>query len=56
MPESMYFPAREVAFEGQQFMAPGRLEDFLTRLYGDRYMELPPPEKRVTHQIRKLVV
>ena len=34
----------------------GRLEDFLTRLYGNRYMELPPPEKRVTHQIRKLVV
>lgn len=56
MPESMYFPAREVAFEGRQFMAPGKLEDFLTRLYGMNYMELPPLEKRVTHQIRKLVV
>ena len=56
MSESVYFPAREVAFEGRQFMAPGRLEDFLTRLYGNRYMELPPPEKRVTHRIRKLVV
>ena len=56
MPVSVYFPAREVGFEGQQFMAPGRLEDFLNRLYGENYMALPPVEKRVTHQIRKLVV
>lgn len=56
MPVSMYFPTRTAGFEGRQFMAPGRLEDYLTRLYGEHYMELPPPEKRVTHQIRKLVV
>ena len=56
MPVSVYFPAREVDFEGRPFMAPNRLEAFLTRLYGDNYMALPPVEKRVTHKIRKLVV
>lgn len=56
MPESVYFPTREVSFEGRPFMAPGMLEDFLTRLYGADYMKLPPVEKRVTHRIVKLEV
>ena len=56
MPESVYFPAAEVTFEGHRFYAPGQIDAFLTRLYGKDYMELPPVEKRVTHHIRRLEV
>ena len=35
-------------FEGQQFKAIARYDEFLSRLYGD-YMQLPPEKHRVTH-------
>lgn len=34
------FPLKEVLFEGHLFMAPGNLDEYLTRIYGD-YMTLP---------------
>lgn len=39
-------------FENEEFTIPERYDAFLTNLYGD-YMELPPPEKRVTHHTFK---
>ena len=42
-------PLREVTFEGQKFLAPNNPDAYLKSLYGDNYMELPPPEKRITH-------
>lgn len=35
-------------FEGKLFPAPGEWQEVLRRLYGSRYMELPPQEQRVT--------
>ena len=38
-----------VDFEGYQFPAPEGYRTYLAQLYGERYMELPPEEKRITH-------
>ncbi|MCL2697122.1 MAG: LicD family protein [Oscillospiraceae bacterium] len=42
-------PASSVLFEGRSYPAPGNKDYFLRTKYGDDYMELPPPEKQVTH-------
>lgn len=49
MPISWYDPAVDIEFEGRSYKAPAQYEKFLKRLYGDNYMQLPPLEKRVTH-------
>lgn len=38
----------KLEFEGKMYNAPSGYDEWLTRLYGD-YMQLPPPEKRVSH-------
>ncbi|WOO35161.1 LicD family protein [Anaerocolumna sp. AGMB13020] len=38
----------ELEFEGHNFYAPSDYNGWLTQEYGD-YMELPPPEKRISH-------
>ena len=49
MPVDYFEPPSEVAFEGKMYLAPGKLDDYLTHLYGADYMQLPPIEKRETH-------
>lgn len=44
----------EVPFEGVDFPIPKRYDEFLRTAYGPDYMTPPPPEKRITHQIRLL--
>lgn len=39
----------EIRFAGHLFMAPERAEDYLRHLFGDRYMDMPPPELQVCH-------
>ena len=41
----------EMSFEGHQFRAMGCWDSYLHGIYGD-YMQLPPAEKRVTHNIK----
>lgn len=48
MKKEWFVPEIEVQFEGTYFKAPGNYDAVLTEWYGS-YMELPPPEKRVTH-------
>lgn len=45
------FPCKPVLFEGKEFMAPARMDDYLRNIYGD-YMRIPPKEKRITHSIK----
>lgn len=42
-------------FEGHQFYGPEQYEDMLCQMFGERYMELPPQEKRIyPHTISEL--
>lgn len=39
-----------VSFEGEEFNAPSCWDSYLRGIYGD-YMQLPPAEKRMTHEL-----
>lgn len=54
MPKDVYYPTSRMKFENKEFQAPANVEYYLSRIYGPNYMELPPIEKRVTHNIVKL--
>ena len=49
-----YFPAIDVEFEGKMYKAPNDYDYVLRKIYGDNYMQLPPMEKRVTHNPVKI--
>lgn len=42
-----------VIFEGQEYPAPVGYKTYLSQLYGDNYMQLPPLDKQVTHHSYK---
>lgn len=46
-----YTPVIKVSFEGKMFSAPAGYDTYLRQLYGDKYMELPPVEMRVSHNL-----
>ena len=48
-PKNNYETVIDVVFEGKQYPAPNGYADYLSRLYGKDYMQLPPPEMRQTH-------
>ena len=45
MPFEVYGEPRKIMFEGHEFSAPAKTEEYLTQLFGD-YMQLPPVEKQ----------
>lgn len=42
----------KLEFEGSFFYAPVEYKNFLERVYGSDYMELPPESKRITHELK----
>jgi lipopolysaccharide cholinephosphotransferase len=56
MPKEVYFPAVKMRFEDKEFQVPADTEYYLKRIYGPNYMELPPVEKRITHNIIRLML
>ena len=53
-PQEIFDTTAEVEFEGKLYPIAGDYDTYLRISYGDRYMELPPAEQRVTH--RPLVI
>lgn len=51
----IFFPLKEVEFEGNSFKAPYDTHEYLVDLYGDDYMSLPPEDSRRVH-IQKVVI
>ncbi len=52
-PAAAYLPVKTAVFEGMCVPVMNDVERYLTNLYGD-YMQIPPPEKRQRHFVRKL--
>ena len=48
--KSKFEPSSKVEFEGKMYNTLSDPHYFLSRLYGEDYMKLPPEEKRVTHK------
>ena len=47
--KTAYLPAIDIEFEGKKYKAPRDYGYVLKNIYGDTYMQLPPVEKRITH-------
>ena len=43
------FPLKKMCFEGHDFFVPADSKAYLTELYGENYMEIPPKEKQTVH-------
>ena len=54
MKRSVYYPPIEVEFEKKKYCIPNDYQFFLKKLYGDKFMELPPENKRITHNPVKI--
>lgn len=50
MPKMQWLDRVKVEFEGHEYWAPGCWDFYLRSLYGN-YMELPPREKRIAHNL-----
>ena len=46
MPRDVFGDGRVAVFDGIEVIIPARAEEYLARVYGDNFMELPPEEKR----------
>ncbi len=44
-----YIPVKKIEFEDGEYYAPADCDYVLTKIYGQNYMQLPPKEKRITH-------
>lgn len=49
MKKDVYHPSKQLDFEGETFNVPGKYEVVLKRIFSEKYMELPPEDKRQTH-------
>lgn len=49
-----YLPVKEIMFEGKKYKCPSNIEKYLSQVYGN-FMELPPEDKRHSHEPLKLV-
>ena len=49
MEYDVFFPTKELEFEGKKYPCPNQIDQYLKKLYGN-FMELPPMEKRRTHE------
>lgn len=47
--KSWYYPTKYIKFEDREYKAPNNIDYVLRKIYGEKYMELPPKEKRVSH-------
>ena len=42
-------------FEDIRIVVPSKFREYLTQLYGNNYMELPPIEKRIAHHSSQII-
>ena len=54
VPYDIYFPPRKIEFEGRMYNVPNKIEKYLTYIYGEGYMQPPPPKHRVSCKASKI--
>jgi len=52
--KNIYFPFKKLLFENKYYNVPNDYNSYLKKIYGPDYMELPPKEKRVSHNIEEI--
>lgn len=45
-----FFPPVKMAFEDREYYCPHNITEYLRAIYGETYMELPPEDKRGSHE------
>ena len=55
IPQQMFGEGKEIEFAGKKYLAPQDYDYILRSVFGEKYIELPPLEKRETH-IPKTVI
>lgn len=51
--KTVFLPTVKLEYEGRNYEAPREHDFYLKRIYGD-YMKIPPEEKRITHNPRRI--
>lgn len=54
-PKEWHGEGVRVTFEGRKYVCPIKAEQYLERIYGDNYMQLPPENKRKSHYPLRVV-
>lgn len=54
LPKEIFGEGSEGTFEGLTVRLPAKIDEYLTRIYGD-YMQLPPEEKRIAHHFCEVI-
>lgn len=49
--QSILYPPTKILFEDIEVFVPAKYDDYLCKLYGNNYMQIPPVEKRERHFI-----
>lgn len=52
--KNKYYPIKQLEFEGKKYNVPNDYNYLLTKIYGKNYMELPPKDKQITHNPKKI--
>lgn len=53
-PYDKVFPGKKILFEKKEYYVFNDADYYLSQLYGENYMEIPPVEKRIAHKPLKL--
>ena len=54
-PVLWYGDGKLYLFEGRKYYGPDSATEVLKKMYGEKYMEIPPKEKRRTHHPHKII-
>lgn len=52
VPSDYFGEPKKLKFEGIDLCVPNKFREYLSAIYGEKYMELPPVEQRVPHQYK----
>lgn len=53
--KNVYFPLKHSLFEGKKYNIPNNYDFILKNIYGNKYMNIPPENKRNNHDIKKII-